>query len=54
MDDKTIYEWLKTQKYQTEYEYTGEYRMYFEVDMPKILRDYFNWAIAQKSEGKNI
>lgn len=35
-----IYKWLESQKYQTEYEETGEYKMYFSIDMPKILEDY--------------
>jgi len=43
MDSKTIYEWLAKQKYQTDYEETGEYEMYFAVDMPKILEDYYKW-----------
>jgi len=38
-----IYNWLMEQKYQTDYEETGEYKMYFDVDMPKILEDYWNW-----------
>lgn len=44
---KEIYDWLKAQKYQTEYEETGEYRMYFEVDMPKILEAYYEWKVKK-------
>jgi len=40
MNNIEIYKWLEAQKYQTEYEETGEYKMYFSVDMPKILEDY--------------
>lgn len=40
MTDAEIYEWLRKQNYQTEYEETGEYLMYFGVDMPKILRAF--------------
>jgi hypothetical protein len=40
MNNTEIYKWLEAQKYQTEYEETGEYKMYFSVDMPKILEDY--------------
>ena len=47
MDKVEIYEWLKAQKYQTEYEYTGEYRMYFEVDMPKILEAYYDYKVKK-------
>jgi hypothetical protein len=43
MDKVKIWEWLKAKKYQTEYEYTGEYRMYFDLDMPKILEDYWKY-----------
>jgi hypothetical protein len=40
MNNVEIYKWLESQKYQTEYEETGEYKMYFSIDMPKILKDY--------------
>jgi hypothetical protein len=40
MNNTEIYKWLEAQNYQTEYEETGEYKMYFSVDMPKILEDY--------------
>jgi hypothetical protein len=43
-----IYKWLRSKNYQTEYEETGEYKMYFEVDMPKILEEYAKF----KSGGK--
>jgi hypothetical protein len=43
MENKDIFEWLEKQNYQTEYEETGEYKMYFDLDMPKILEDYYNW-----------
>jgi len=35
-----IWEWLKEQNYQTAYEETGEYEMYYSIDMPKILNDF--------------
>ncbi len=38
-----IHGWLQEQKYQTEREDTGEYSMYFDVDMPKILEEYHEW-----------
>ena len=38
-----ILEWLKNQKYETDYEETGEYKVYYEIDMPKILTDFNNW-----------
>ncbi|MCP4649730.1 MAG: hypothetical protein GY853_06575 [PVC group bacterium] len=37
-----VFKWLKSQKYQTDMG-DQEYRMYFDVDMPKILEDYFRW-----------
>jgi len=40
MNNVEIYDWLERQKYQIEYEETGEYKMFFSVDMPKILNDY--------------
>jgi len=39
-----IYEWLDKQGYQTERDDTGEYTLYFELDMPKILKDYVDWV----------
>jgi len=42
MNNVEIFEWLKKQNYQTEYEETGEYTMFFGVDMPKILNDFYN------------
>lgn len=46
MENKEIYEWLEKQNYQTEYEETGEYKMYFSVDMPKILNDFLKHVDA--------
>ncbi len=37
--DVNIFEWLSKQPYQTDYEGTGEYKMYFNLDMPKIIKD---------------
>jgi hypothetical protein len=34
-----IYKWLKSQNYQTEFG-EQEYRMYYAIDMPKILEAY--------------
>jgi hypothetical protein len=54
MEAREIYEWLEKQNYQTEYEETGEYKMYFEVDMPKILNDYEKYlkskSLSEKSD----
>ena len=47
LTDSDIYGWLQSQKYQTEYEETGEYKMYFSVDMPKILEDYYKWRLQR-------
>jgi|SRR5690242_3156713 len=43
-----IYEWLNKQGYQTEYEETGEYKMYYELDMPKILKAYAQHYASMK------
>ena len=41
---RDIYAWLDSRNYQTEYEETGEYKMYFACDMPKILEAYHQYA----------
>jgi hypothetical protein len=46
LPDAEIITWLRKQKYQTEIG-EQEYRMYFDVDMPKIIRA----AIAHFSSG---
>lgn len=51
--NKEIYEWLNTKNYQTEYEETGEYEMYFSVDMPKILNDFVEYIIQQSLSGSD-
>lgn len=38
LSDTEIHQWIEDQKYQTDY--SGEYRMYFGIDMPKILRNF--------------
>lgn len=43
IDAKEIWEWLENQKYQTDYEETGEYKMYFDLDMPRILNDFLGF-----------
>ena len=43
LESAEILEWLKNQKYETDYEETGEYKVYYEIDMPKILTDFNNW-----------
>ena len=57
LTDVSIYKWLESKKYQTEYEETGEYKMYFSVDMPKILNDFikdFGFQKAQELNQKNL
>ncbi len=51
MTNIEIRQWLKEQNYQTEYEETGEYKMYYELNMPKILNDYL---ASQPNEIKTI
>jgi hypothetical protein len=42
-----IFQWLKEQGYQKE-EGPQEYSMYFDIDMPKILEDYYAWRQKNK------
>jgi len=44
-NETLIYEWLNSEKFQTEYEETGEYLMYYEIDMPVILRKFIEWYL---------
>ena len=39
-----VYQWLRDMKYQTD-DGAQEYIMYFDIDMPKILDDYFKWRL---------
>ncbi len=41
--NEDIHRWLQSKPYQTERGETGEYLMYFDIDMPKILEDYYQW-----------
>jgi hypothetical protein len=44
-----ILTWLKAQNYQTE-QGEQEYKMYFDVDMPKIIRKYKNLCLQEAIE----
>ena len=50
MDKVEIYEWLKSQKYPTGYDEVGEYVMYYSVDMPRILEDYYEYKVKKLNE----
>lgn len=50
MDKAEIYKWLNSQMYQTEREEIGEYLMYYGVDMPKILEDYYEYKVKKLNE----
>ena len=50
MDKAEIFEWLKSQKYQTTYDEVGEYTTYYGVDMPKILEDYYEYKVKKLNE----
>ena len=50
MDKVEIFKWLNSQMYQTEREETGEYLMYYGVDMPKILEDYYEYKVKKLNE----
>jgi hypothetical protein len=45
--DQEIWNWLKEQNYQTDYEETGEYKMYYYMDMPSILKAFFKYSNAR-------
>lgn len=40
--DADIYKWLNAKKYQHQYDEAGEYKMLYEIDFPKIIRDFIN------------
>ena len=40
MEKQEFYKWLQNKNYQTIYEDTGEYKMYFKVDLYRIFKDY--------------
>lgn len=42
--------YLSNKKLQFEYEETGEYKMYFAVDVPKVMQEYAN----EQSESKDL
>ena len=50
MDKVEIYKWLKSQKYPTGYDEVGEYLMYYSVDMPEILEDYYAYKVKKLNE----
>ena len=47
-----IYKWLKSQNYQTEFG-EQEYRMYYAIDMPKILEAYHESRMKEIPEIDN-
>jgi hypothetical protein len=49
MTDHEIWKWLEDQKYQTDYEEFGEYKMYYDLDMPKILREFLEYSKNQRT-----
>jgi hypothetical protein len=54
ISDEAIYQWLKDQKYQTEYG-EQEYTMYYSVDMPKILRAFLRSQLSRiETEKVNV
>jgi len=40
LPDSEIYRWLQSKNYQYSYDETQEYRMLFELDFPKIIREF--------------
>ena len=50
MNKAEIFKWLNSQMYQTEREETGEFLMYYGVDMPKILEDYYEYKVKKLNE----
>ena len=41
--DMEIYEWMRSQGYETDYDNDG-HEVIFKMDMPKILKEYFEWV----------
>lgn len=52
LPDSEIYKWLKSKNYQYEYDETQEYRMLFELDFPKIIREFVAEHLGSPSVGK--
>ena len=53
MTDELVFKWLKDRKYQTSYG-EQEYKMYFDVDMPKIIREAINHFTIEKVTDEDI
>ena len=51
--DELVFKWLKDRKYQTSYG-EQEYKMYFDVDMPKIIREAINHFTIEKVTDEDI
>ena len=45
-----IYKFLEEKNYQTEHG-EQEYKMYFDVDMPRILNDFVEYIVQQRLSG---
>ena len=43
-----IWDWLKKQGYAIDYDSTDQFKMYYELDMPEILEDYYQWKTTQE------
>lgn len=52
LPDSEIYKWLKSKNYQYEYDETQEYRMLFELDFPKIIREFVAEHLGSPTVGK--
>ncbi len=49
-DDVEILKWLQDQNYQTTTDEWGEHILYYDLDMPKILKDFIFWLNNEKNE----
>lgn len=52
LPDPEIYRWLKSKNYQYSYDETQEYRMLFELDFPKIIREFVAEHLGSPTVGK--
>ena len=45
-----IFQWLEKKDYQNSLSDMGEYTLYYELDMPTILNDYYNWRVKRSKK----
>ena len=53
MNKIAIWRWLKDKGYPTDRNETGEYLMYYDIDMPRILNDFADYITQQPLSGSD-